>query len=74
MGVMNYRHAGYMSSGSKMLTETCLMNYRHGRPMSGEQKTFEIEAGQQHIDMIDTCQVNLTLKNRDKFKKKKKTN
>ena len=36
IGLMNYRHAGYMSSGSKMLTETCLMNYRYGRPMSGE--------------------------------------
>ena len=33
---MNYRHAGYMSSGSKMLTETYFMNYRHGRCMSGE--------------------------------------
>ena len=42
---MNYQHATYMSSGSKMLTETCLMNYWHDRRMSGEWKTFEIEAG-----------------------------
>ena len=33
---MNYRYARYMSNGSKMLTETCLMNYRHNRRMSGE--------------------------------------
>ena len=26
MGLMNYRHARYMLSGGKMLTETCLMN------------------------------------------------
>ena len=36
MGLMIYRHAGYMSSGSKILTETCLTNYQHGRRMSGE--------------------------------------
>ena len=58
MSLMNYRHAGYMSSGSKMLTEACLKNYRHGWRMSGEQKTFEIEAGQQHIDMVGAYQVN----------------
>ena len=44
MGLMNDRYAMYMSSGSKMLTKTCLMNYRHGRRMSGEQKATEIEA------------------------------
>ena len=71
MGGINYRHAGYMSSESKMLTETYLMNYRHGRCMSGEQKTFEIEAGWQRIDMIGTCQVSLKRKNRDKLKLKK---
>ena len=32
---MIYRHVGYMSNESKMLTETCLMNYRNGRCMSG---------------------------------------
>ena len=26
---MNYQNAGYMSCESEMLTETCLMNYRH---------------------------------------------
>ena len=44
MGLMNYPHARDMSSGSKMLRETCLMNYWYDRRMSGEQKTFETEA------------------------------
>ena len=56
MGLMNYRNAGCMSCESEMLIETCLMNDRHGRRKSGEQKTFEIEAGWQHIDMIGACQ------------------
>ena len=29
MCLMNYQNAGYMSCESEMLTETCLMNYRH---------------------------------------------
>ena len=41
MGLMNYRHAMYILSGSKIVTETCLMNYRHDSRMSGEQKIFE---------------------------------
>ena len=69
MGLMNYQHASYMSSGTKMLTETCLMNYRHDRHMSGEQKTLEIETDQQHIDMIGVCQVNLKSENRGRLKK-----
>ena len=34
-----------MSSGGKVLTETCLMNYWLDRCMRGEKKTFDIEAG-----------------------------
>ena len=36
MGLMNYPHASYMSSGSKMLKETCLMNYSYDRRIPGE--------------------------------------
>ena len=36
MSLMTYRHARYLSSGIKMLTETCLMNYGHDKRMSGE--------------------------------------
>ena len=35
-GLMNYRHATYMSSGCKMLPKTCLMNYWHVECMSSE--------------------------------------
>ena len=56
MGLMNCRNAACMSCESEMLTEACLRNYRHGRRKSGEQKTFEIEARQQHIDIIGACQ------------------
>ena len=45
MGLMNYRHARYMSSESEMLAEAFLMNYWYDRCMSGEKKTFEKEAG-----------------------------
>ena len=36
MSLMKYPHARYISSGSKMLTETCLINYWHDRRMPGE--------------------------------------
>ena len=36
MGLMNYRNAGCMSCGSKILTETSLINCGHGRRRSGE--------------------------------------
>ena len=45
----------YMSSGSKMLTETCLMNYRHDRRMSGQCKTLSTETSL--MNMPGACRV-----------------
>ena len=39
---MNYQHARCLPDGSKMLTETGLLNYWHDRCISGESKCLKL--------------------------------